>query len=168
MRPGEFNKSKKKKVFLLWWQLLKEEKVKCPHKHVRNVSMTVCMSPSSAEGWICIEFSLFCVLLFNLLFPSLGGSMQPFNKVNFEIENHFVISTVFQKGEKKGSLKCTEKWQVTTVQSVRGLIVQSSLHTQNFYMHMTGELRIISDSKNVSTVIYMATNTWLLIQFETT
>lgn len=65
------------------------------------MSETVCMSPSSGKDGFLLNFlsSMYACSL--VLFLSLEGSMQSFNKVNFEIEITKWFSTVLQKGKKK-------------------------------------------------------------------
>lgn len=96
-RPSDFNESKK--YFCYDDNFQKKEVVKCPHKYVRNVTRTVCMSPSSVDFVLNFLFSMCSSFL--VLFLSLGGSMQTFNKVNFEIEITKWFSTVLQKRRKK-------------------------------------------------------------------
>lgn len=79
LRDWEPEKFRKAKNILLWRQCLKEQKLKCSHKYVKQFAV----SPSRVEEWFLLTF-LFYVRLFSRAL-SLKRSMQTFNKVNYKL-----------------------------------------------------------------------------------
>lgn len=108
--------------------LIKAEKYFCCDDNFWKKKLNVLTSMSEMSVWqfACLQTVSRAGFVLNFLFSvcscsfcsfSLwGGSMQPFNAVNFETEitKWFFYSASKRRG-KKASLKCTEKWQVTIV-----------------------------------------------------